>query len=660
MLAINEASTIGAPVVNPRTLESGHVVAIRMADTQAFLIGAAMTEIKAYCVVVYASGRKSEIPDCEAAEWIEAGKARGLPYCEDPEALLAASDAETAKAMERGRTFERDYQSRRDAHRAEFVKRCPPWAKAVIYATLERDDSDSMSDYHNATTERRVIIGFSRHTRDLFPEMRAAAATFPETAHLATAPEDAEHREKWSMGGGYYLKAGHRYSTGWKVDKRTIYRPGEAPHDCAEFYDAPAPVPAETATAVATSSGMTIEEHTHTKKGFQMYICILGDRVDRATFDGLRANAEAMGGWYSRPWGRTPGGFAFKDRATAEAFAGAAPAAEAADPGAAETARTPAPVSVKSGDAMAAKLETLADSMQADIDHKLRDRLENTPKRRREGATARQDGRRWQRAQKAARALAAAHRSGTVPAVLSGVATKARLFELAAARIDRSNAGYYDAGTELNQPYHETPEALALWGMIGGKSADEVKAEALREAVGKVQFANIAGYFPTPADVVATMLDRADIEDGMNVLEPSAGSGNICDAVKSAHPGADLVAIEINPRLVEILKLKGFDVMQADFMAAGQFSYFDRVVMNPPFERGQDIDHVRKAFEWLKPGGRLVAIMSPGPFYRSDRKAEEFRAWFDALGGDREEIPAGAFKASGTDIATVLVEIRKG
>jgi len=85
--------------------------------------------------------------------------------------------------------------------------------------------------------------------------------------------------------------------------------------------------------------------------------------------------------------------------------------------------------------------------------------------------------------------------------------------------------------------------------------------------------------------------------------------------------------------------------------------YADRVLMNPPFEKGQDIDHVRKAFDALKPGGRLVAVMSPGPFFRSDRKAAEFRRWFSGLGGRKVELPNGAFKASGTTASSVLAVI---
>src|SRR3546814_15377359 len=64
----------------------------------------------------------------------------------------------------------------------------------------------------------------------------------------------------------------------------------------------------------------SIEEHTHTKKGFQMFIAIMGARVERETFAALLDAARALGGWYTKPWGGTPGGFAFKDAAMARQF----------------------------------------------------------------------------------------------------------------------------------------------------------------------------------------------------------------------------------------------------------------------------------------------------------------------------------------------------
>jgi len=155
------------------------------------------------------------------------------------------------------------------------------------------------------------------------------------------------------------------------------------------------------------------------------------------------------------------------------------------------------------------------------------------------------------------------------------------------------------------------------------------------------------------------MLDRADIPAGAcDVLEPEGGSGAILDAVKEAAPLATLTTYERHASLRDVLALKGYTLAGSDFLEAETVPRFDRVLMNPPFENGQDIEHVRHAFAMLRDGGRLVAIMSPGPFFRQDRKSQEFRAWFDDLGGEKIDLPAGSFKESGTGTAAVLVVLQ--
>lgn len=94
----------------------------------------------------------------------------------------------------------------------------PEWAKAVIVAEFHEDVSDSMTDYYNSSVKRVVLLAWSKHTRNLFSEMRKAAAKFGETTHLATADKTAEHRENYSMGRGMFLQSGSGYS-GWRVEK---------------------------------------------------------------------------------------------------------------------------------------------------------------------------------------------------------------------------------------------------------------------------------------------------------------------------------------------------------------------------------------------------------------------------------------------------------
>jgi len=105
--------------------------------------------------------------------------------------------------------------------RERFAAILPPTAKAVIVAELRQDESDHMTDYFAYRTVRTVILGFSSHTRDLFSEMRKYASNLPETAYLAEPCDDYEHREKYSMGAGYYLGQSKYY--GWIIKKTPIY-----------------------------------------------------------------------------------------------------------------------------------------------------------------------------------------------------------------------------------------------------------------------------------------------------------------------------------------------------------------------------------------------------------------------------------------------------
>lgn len=105
--------------------------------------------------------------------------------------------------------------------RKRFMEIFPEDAQAVIVARLRQNESDSYTDYYSYSTQRTVIIGFSKHKRDLFSEMRKHASNFEETAYLAEFNEDYEHREKYSMGDGYYL--GKSKYSGWIIEKVPVY-----------------------------------------------------------------------------------------------------------------------------------------------------------------------------------------------------------------------------------------------------------------------------------------------------------------------------------------------------------------------------------------------------------------------------------------------------
>lgn len=187
---------------------------------------------------------------------------------------------------------------------------------------------------------------------------------------------------------------------------------------------------------------------------------------------------------------------------------------------------------------------------------------------------------------------------------------------------------------------------------VNRKGADPV-AVAERELIGL----KLPGFFPTPDSLAKRMADLADIKPGQRVLEPSAGTGRLADAVKAK--GATVETVEMQSKLRDILQKKGHNLVAADFTEMERKPAYDRIVMNPPFEKGQDMAHVKQAFDMLKPGGKLVAIMGEGAFFRGDKQATEFRGWLDAQNGTHEKLPEGTFKESNTGVNTRLVVITK-
>jgi predicted RNA methylase len=187
--------------------------------------------------------------------------------------------------------------------------------------------------------------------------------------------------------------------------------------------------------------------------------------------------------------------------------------------------------------------------------------------------------------------------------------------------------------------------------------ADAVATGEVRDFKKELQF------FPTPESLATRMVELADLTAGDRILEPSFGNGSILRAIRSHIGICESIGVEINPKMVADVKRDNYarEVFCADFLTCnGELGMFDRIVMNPPFTRGQDIAHVRHAYGMLNDGGRLVAITAPGWTFRNDKKHTEFREWVEALPAfECHDLDSGTFKESGTMVATKLVVMDK-
>ena len=316
---------------------------------------------------------------------------------EEDERTTAEERAEQAAWMSEANAKRREHDAACKASIGAIMAKWPAGADAIVLALHDQDDSDPMTDYCNHNTTKRVAIGFRRGAREDFKQLRAAAAKFDLTAHLAPGcdiytafawreadqgpshyrervalldgatpmrfltndqaeahvrtlieikgnteqepilngifahyaaaygyeihMESVEHRETYSMGAGNYLKAGHDDCTGWRVisiDRGSFERYSYVVEDAI-----PAPQAsqsAETSSPVKLDKA-EVQRHFHTKRQTDFWLVVLKDRVERDEFDRLRDACKRAGGWYSRQWGSTPGGFAFDEESAAIEFA---------------------------------------------------------------------------------------------------------------------------------------------------------------------------------------------------------------------------------------------------------------------------------------------------------------------------------------------------
>lgn len=179
----------------------------------------------------------------------------------------------------------------------------------------------------------------------------------------------------------------------------------------------------------------------------------------------------------------------------------------------------------------------------------------------------------------------------------------------------------------------------ALLPHMAAKQEESAVVKAERAIIGQKVGID---FFPTPAAEAQRMARKARISKGKRVLEPSAGNGNLADA--AAAEGAEVDVIEISSQLREILTLKGYNVVAQDFNTFTPDEPYDAILMNPPFSKRQDAEHIMRAYGMLAGGGTLVAIAGEGVFFGTDQKAVQFRAWLDSHNAEVEKLAGGTFQ----------------
>ena len=102
-----------------------------------------------------------------------------------------------------------------------------------------------------------------------------------------------------------------------------------------------------------------------------------------------------------------------------------------------------------------------------------------------------------------------------------------------------------------------------------------------------------SGFYPTPGVVAVKMLSGLKL-DGKSILEPSAGKGDLCDAIVKLSGWRDperakksIHCCEIEPELQAALRGKGYSLVGTDFLNFQPHTRYNLIVMNPPFLTGE-------------------------------------------------------------------------
>lgn len=176
-------------------------------------------------------------------------------------------------------------------------------------------------------------------------------------------------------------------------------------------------------------------------------------------------------------------------------------------------------------------------------------------------------------------------------------------------------------------------------------------------------------FYPTPQNIIDKMLCGLDFTMIKSILEPSAGKGDIVDALKKKEEihsygynkyQFDIDCIEADQNLQHILKGKNFRVVYNDFLTYNSMKEYDLIVMNPPFSNG--CKHLLKALEMQKRnGGAIVCLLNAETLknpctndrHNLQRKLTEYNAKIEFI----QDAFLDAERKTAVEIALVKVQL---
>lgn len=126
-------------------------------------------------------------------------------------------------------------------------------------------------------------------------------------------------------------------------------------------------------------------------------------------------------------------------------------------------------------------------------------------------------------------------------------------------------------------------------------------------------------HYPTPHKLALKMFNKLSKGSYKNVLEPSAGKGDLADSFNEwainrqlngfkigTKPNIDVIEIDFN--LMSLLIGKNYNIIGNDFLDFDTKYKYDLIIMNPPFKDGDR--HLLKAMDIMESGGEILCLLN--------------------------------------------------
>lgn len=114
-------------------------------------------------------------------------------------------------------------------------------------------------------------------------------------------------------------------------------------------------------------------------------------------------------------------------------------------------------------------------------------------------------------------------------------------------------------------------------------------------------------FYATPLDCIQNFLNNYDKEITGDVLEPSAGNGNISKILKQNYNNINLTSLELREEEKHNLNDISDEVIIGDFLQLDIDKKYDFIIGNPPYSLG--IEFVKKSLNLLKDDGKLIFLL---------------------------------------------------